>query len=82
MKEKIDSQNPIIILRYDNIQRGFSFSRRCKMLRYILGGFIIFSSIILLYQLAIRHIIQSISKIIDDKLSSTNLKNVKYRTTK
>ncbi len=52
------------------------------MLRYILSGFIIFSSIILLYQLAIRHIIQSSSKIIDEKLSSANLKNVKYRATK
>lgn len=52
------------------------------MLKYILSGFIIFSSIILLYQLAIRHIIYSISKIIDKKLDLLTSKKIKYHTIK
>lgn len=52
------------------------------MLKYIPGSFIIFSSIILLYQLAIRHIIYSISELLDVKLKNINPKKMKYQATK
>lgn len=51
-------------------------------LKYILGGFIIFSSIILLYQLGVRMIINKIAELLDKKLNVMNIKNIQHHVTK
>lgn len=49
------------------------------MLKYLLGGFIIFTGIVLLYQLGIKYILDAISGILDKKFDSFSSKTAKNR---